>query len=167
MKFQSLSRARSRSSGQAFSLVEVVLAIGVASFTLLGMVALLPIGLKTAKEAADATTQSQIVQYCRNQLELTPFANLSTAWTSQTLYFDNQGLPTTSTDAEQIYTVKFNVGNVGLSTNGVATVAYLGQNANLNNVADAQLVQVIMINRTLAGTAGSNVFPIVVPNAGF
>jgi len=163
----SASAKLARRYATAFSLVEVVLAIGVASFTLLSMVALLPMGLKTAHEAAEATTQSQIIQYCRNQLELTSFTNLS-SWSTATDYFDNQGLPTTSTDPEGIYTVTFHIGNINLSTNSSASVSYLASNTNLpNNAADAQMVQVIMVNRTIAGSAGSNVFPIVVPNAGF
>jgi len=153
--------------GQAFSLVEVVLAIGVTSFALLGMVALLPMGLKTSHQAADAMTEAQIVQYARNQLEMTPFTNLS-AWVSNPLYFDNQGLPTTATDAEQIYKATFAVGNVQLSTGGGSAGSVLGVNPNApNGVADASLVQLTIVNRTMAGPAATNVFPIVVPNAGF
>lgn len=155
----------------AFSLIEVVLAIGVTSFTLLVMVALLPMGLRTAHLAADATTQSQIVQFARNQMEMTSFTNLGT-WASTNLYFDNQGLPTTATDPEQIYAVSFGVVNVGLSTNNGSTNAYLGPNANLTNSAgasqaDAQLVQVYIVNRTASGPSATNLVTIVVPNSGF
>ena len=71
---------------------------------MLGMVALLPIGLKTSHMAVDLMTEAQIVQYARNELELTSFTNLPT-WNANTLYFDNQGLPTTSADPEGIYSV--------------------------------------------------------------
>jgi len=152
---------------QAFSLVEVVLAIGVTSFALLGMVALLPMGLKTSHQAADAMTEAQIVQYARNQLEMTPFTNLST-WVSNPLYFDNQGLPSTATDAQQIYKATFAIGDVQLSTSGSGAGSILGANANAPNAAaDATLVQLTIVNRTMAGAAATNVFPIVVPNSGF
>jgi uncharacterized protein (TIGR02598 family) len=156
---------------QAFSLVEVVLAIGVTSFALLGMVALLPIGLKNSHQASDAMTQAQIVQYARNELELTPFTNLP-SWNSSTpLYFDSQGLPTTASSTTQpyLYSVTFTVSNVQMSTNsGAAATAALGVNANApNGAADADLVLVNIVNRTIPGTSGSNAFPIVVPNAGF
>jgi uncharacterized protein (TIGR02598 family) len=155
----------------AFSLVEVVLAIGITSFTLLTMVALLPMGLGMAHTAANATTQSQIVEYARNQMEMTSFANLS-SWGTTNLYFDNQGLPTTASDPEQIYAVSFGVINVGLSINGASTNAYLGPNANLTNAAgaseaDAQLVQVYIVNRTAPGPAATNLVTIIVPNSGF
>jgi uncharacterized protein (TIGR02598 family) len=144
---------------RGFSLVEVVLAIGVTSFALLGMVALVPVGLKTSRQAADASTQSQIVQYARNQLEMTSFANLS-VWNNATpLYFDNQGLITTSTDPQQIYSVTFSVGNLGLSTNNSTTNSYLG--------TSAQLVQMYIVNKTMPGSSATNLYPIVVPNAGF
>ena len=44
-----------------FSLVEVVLAIGVASFCLLTVLALLPTGLKTNQIATDSTKANQVI----------------------------------------------------------------------------------------------------------
>jgi len=176
----SLHFSQKTSRRQGFSLVEVVLAIGVTSFALLGMVALIPMGMKTSHQAIDAMTEAQIVQYARNELELTPFASLASSWdlatvgtAKGTLYFDNQGLPTTSTDPEMIYKVTFAVGSVQLSTlSGTATSVLTG---NLNTpgatastpAANAQLVQVSIVNRTTPGASGTAVFPIIVPNAGF
>jgi uncharacterized protein (TIGR02598 family) len=162
VKHFTVNLPRRTGRNQAFSLIEVVLAIGVTSFALLGMVALLPMGLKTSHQAADTMTQAQIVQYARNQMELTPFANLSTAWSGAILYFDNQGLPTTAADPEQIYKVTFALKNVNI--NG-ADVLLGGANAP-SGMTDAQSVQVIIANRTMAATPPTtNV--IVVPNAGF
>ncbi len=161
MNYPASSLQHRADENRAFSLVEVVLAMGVMSFALLGMVALLPMGLKTSHLAADAMTQAQIVQYSRNQLELTPFTNLAN-WSSVTAYFDNQGLPTTNNDPEQIYKVTYTVGNVTMSGTTVLTT-----NPNAPNAAaDAQLVQVNIYNRTAPG-ATANVFPIIVPNSGF
>ena len=152
---------------RAFSLVEVVMAIGITSFALLGMVALLPIGLKSSHAAVDLMTEAQIVQYARNQLELTSFTNLP-IWSTNTLYFDNQGLPTTNGDPEQIYTTTFAVTNVALVTNGGTVSAPILINTGPNSTStNAMLVQVFIVNRTVAGTSGTNIFPIVVPNAGF
>src|ERR1700761_2326973 len=111
------NRFQRRSVSQAFSLVEVVIALGVTSFALLSMVALIPMGLIQARQASDTTTESQIVQYARNEIEMTPFTNLS-AWAATTSYYDNQGLPTTQGSAEQIYTVHYAVTNVSMSTGG-------------------------------------------------
>jgi uncharacterized protein (TIGR02598 family) len=149
----------------AFSLVEVVLALGVTSFALLSMVALIPLGLTEARQASDSTTEAQIVQFARNEIEMTPFTNLS-SWSGVTSYFDNQGLPTTQGTAEQIYTVTYAVTNVALSTGGStnATAVFIPPNSNTTN---AMRVEVNIVNRTVPGLAATNIFPIVVPNAGF
>jgi len=155
------------SAAGAFSLVEVVLALGVTSFTLLGMVALIPAGLSSAREAADATTESQIIQYSRNQLELTPFTNLP-SWVGTKTYFDNQGLPTAQGAASQIYQVSYAVTNLAESVNGNATAnPILIHTGPANTSTNAMMVQVTIVNRTVAGSAATNIFPIVVPNAGF
>jgi uncharacterized protein (TIGR02598 family) len=154
------------SSNTAFSLVEVVLALGVTSFALLSMVALIPLGLSESREATDSTTESQIVQYARNEIEMTPFTNLS-VWAGTSSYYDNQGLPTTKGSPMQIYTVSYAVTNVAMSTGGnAASAMYLNTGPNSTST-NAMVVQVNIVNRTAPGTSATNIFPIVVPNAGF
>lgn len=154
-------------SNRAFSLIEVVIAMGVTSFALLGMVALIPMGLSSARAAVDATTESQIVQYARNELELTDFTNL-TVWSGTTTYFDNQGLPTTNGDPAQIYAVTYAVTNLALSTNGNTTANPMLINTGPNSTStNAMNVQVTIVNRTAPGTEATNIFSVVVPNAGF
>jgi uncharacterized protein (TIGR02598 family) len=165
-----LSKSTTRLSNvdyHAFSLVEVVLAMGVTSFALLSMVALIPVGLSSARQATDATTESQIIQFSRNELELTSFTNLATAWMGVTNYFDNQGLPTTNGDPSQIYSVSYAVSSVAWSTNGAAASPILINTGPNGTSTNAMTVQVTIVNRTEAGPIATNVFPIVVPNAGF
>lgn len=172
MSCRSLMKHSSRclrpfSKSTAFSLIEVVLAMGVTSFALLGMVALLPIGLKTQREAADGMTQAQIVQYARNQLELTTFTNLS-VWTKTPVYFDAQGLPTTANDPSQVYQATFAMTNVAFCPNTASSASPIFINTGpQNNNTNAMLVQMTVINRTESGPTATNVFPIVVANAGF
>ena len=151
---------------QAFSLIEVVLALGVTSFALLSMVALIPMGLSSARQAADETTESQIIQFSRNEMELTSFTNLAT-WSATTNYFDNQGLPTTQGAPSQIYSVTYAVTNVAFSANGATANPILINTGPSNNTTNAMVVQVTIVNRTEVGPLAKNVFPIVVPNAGF
>ncbi len=151
----------------AFSLIEVLLALGVTSFALLTMAALIPMGLSEARQASDATTESQIVQFARNEIEMTPFTNLS-AWAGTNSYFDNQGLPTTKGGPEQIYSVSYAVSNVALSTNGTAPYQpFLNTAPNTTSTisTNAVVVQVDIVDRT--APFATNIFPIVVPNAGF
>jgi uncharacterized protein (TIGR02598 family) len=161
-----MKKANRLLSTSAFSLVEVVLALGVTSFALLSMVALIPLGLTEAREATDSTTESQIVQYARNEIEMTPFTNLS-VWAGTSSYFDNQGLPTSKGAAEQIYTVSYAVTNVAMSTDGNAASAMYVNTGPNSTSTNAMVVQVNIVNRTAPGTSATNVFPIVVPNAGF
>lgn len=54
------SPSRRSSSHSAFSLVEVCLALGIASFTLLAIVGMLPVGLSTGRDAVANTVASGI-----------------------------------------------------------------------------------------------------------
>ena len=78
----------------AFSLVEVVLAIAVFTFAFVAILALMPVGLSTARNAVRTSEEMQISDQILNSLEATPFQNLAN--------FTNQYSPDgTSTNASQ------------------------------------------------------------------
>jgi len=58
---------------QGFSLVEVVLAIGVISFAFLSVLGLLPLGMTTFKQSMETTVSSQIAQRVLNEAVQTDF----------------------------------------------------------------------------------------------
>ena len=66
-----LSIARWR-SGAAFTLVEVALALGVASFCLVTVMALVPLGVNTSQVGSDQTTASSILTHVVADLRATP-----------------------------------------------------------------------------------------------
>lgn len=70
-----------------FSLVEVVLALGVCSFAMIAIVGMIPVGLSTFRDALDTTAQSQIVQRVAGDVLLTDFNSIQDA----TYYYDDQG----------------------------------------------------------------------------
>lgn len=74
-----------------FSLVEVVLALGITSFSLLTILGLLPVGLNVLKEAGESSTRARIVQKLHGEILLMPFAKLEAQFDDQTLYFDEAG----------------------------------------------------------------------------
>ena len=91
-----------------FSMVELVVALGVAAFCLLALLGLLPIGVKTQRASANQTKanaiMSQAVQFLRADVRLPAgqakkaqgnWANLNGHWQSQavpdTLFFANDG----------------------------------------------------------------------------
>lgn len=91
-------------SKKAFSLVEVVIAIGIVSFALLPMLGLLPIGLSTFKKAIDTTVISQIVQKIGNEAQQSDFDGIQTYAPNEFRYFDDQGTEVgVATKANAIY----------------------------------------------------------------
>ncbi len=89
-------RARRRGG---FTLVEVVLALGVASFGLISMMGLLTVGLKTFHDAMSATTETEIAQQMANQLQLANYSTIKSATTPTTYYFTQEGIQTTAANA--------------------------------------------------------------------
>ncbi len=66
-----------RGAFAAFTLVEVVLALGICVFAVLPVVGLLPMALHSAQEATETTQEAKIIQRVANDLIQTPFADLS------------------------------------------------------------------------------------------
>ena len=100
------ARAIRRTAG-GFSLVEVVLAIGIVSFAFVGLFGLLPAGLNVFRQAIDNSVGSQIVQRLVNEAQQTYFPTLTTAAPTKR-YFDDQGNEVTSAN-ESLYTAEVSV----------------------------------------------------------
>ena len=94
-----------RRARHGFTLVEVVLALAVASFGLISMMGLLTVGLKTVRDAITTTTEAEISQQLSNQLQMSSYASL-VASGQTTYYFTQEGLPTTLSQA--VYTAVIN-----------------------------------------------------------
>jgi type II secretory pathway pseudopilin PulG len=62
---------------KAFSLVEVVLALGVATFAILVIVALLPVGIKSTKDSLDETGAVNVLSQVIADRQATPPASTS------------------------------------------------------------------------------------------
>jgi len=81
-----------RSAG--FSLVEVLMAIGIVAFAYIAMIGLLPAGMTSFNKAIDNSLGSQIMQRIATEAQQTDFDTLtgSSGGTTVTLrYFDAQG----------------------------------------------------------------------------
>lgn len=84
---------RGATSG-GFSLVEVVIAIGVIAFAFIPMVGMLPMGLNLSRQAIDTTVQAQIAQELTAEVQQTDFsrlADLGATSVANPYYFDDQG----------------------------------------------------------------------------
>jgi len=90
---QSIQKNRKRFQ-TGFTLVEVVLAIGIIAFAFVPLVALLPIGLGVSRQAIDTTVQAQIAQQLITEAQQTDFSlltNLQNDSVNKPYYFDDQG----------------------------------------------------------------------------
>ena len=74
---------------EAFTLIEVTLAIGVVSFAILTMLGLNSVGLKTLRSARDSALEAQVVQAVGSEARLSDFSHLSTL--AGTRYYDQEG----------------------------------------------------------------------------
>jgi uncharacterized protein (TIGR02598 family) len=110
---------RSLHPTSAFSLVELVLALGVAAFCLIAVMGMLPVGLKTQQAGVQQTTANQIISQIlgdlRADVRLPPGQaskeqdqgfNLHGHWaavaTPDTLYFTNGATQTGSVNASPV-----------------------------------------------------------------
>lgn len=73
-----------------FSLVEVTIAMAIASVALVTLMGLLPQGLSTMREAGDEAIMARIHQQVLNELQVADFDALNT-YQGMEIYFDAQG----------------------------------------------------------------------------
>jgi uncharacterized protein (TIGR02598 family) len=81
---------------QAFSLIEVVLAMGVFSFAFLSIVGVMAAGVNSVKNASTNEAITNINRNLRANIQATTFTNF-TSGVSQTFYYTTGGFPTTTT----------------------------------------------------------------------
>ena len=113
---------RCASRAAAFSLLEVVLALGVAGFCLVAVLGLLPVGVQTNRNASSQTAVSNIIAIVVSDLRTTPAAAMIspefaiTFDAEKTLFFDGSGKasPTLSADSRYRLNVTWNAAPTGL-----------------------------------------------------
>jgi uncharacterized protein (TIGR02598 family) len=112
----------SNSRAAAFSLLEVVLALGVAGFCLIAVLGLLPVGVQTNRNASSQTAVSNIIATVVSDLRTTPTAAMTspefaiTFDAEKTLFFDASGKASPSLGADSSYrlNVTWNAAPTGL-----------------------------------------------------
>src|SRR5438105_4686137 len=116
--------AASNSKAAAFSLVEIVLALGVAAFCLIAIVGLMPVGVQTNRNATSQTAATNIMAAIVADLRATPTFNTSSTEFGITfrtnappLYFDGSGQFTTLPGANSRY-------QVNVTCNGTSELRY-------------------------------------------
>lgn len=140
------NRRRRSAAKRGFSLVEVVLALGIMSFGVMPLVALLPIGLSVNRQAIGVTVATQIVSRVTQEAVQTDYSLLPNGSSQPLTYcFDDQGnllssgtsgsLFATCTDRRRIYDVQATVNqDASLPASGGAGGASTAQSASLARI---------------------------------
>lgn len=79
------------STVRGFSLVEVVIAAGLATFALVSMMGLLSVGFRGARDSINMTVIADIAKGITGEAQLTPWTNLQNSYGASTRYFDDLG----------------------------------------------------------------------------
>jgi len=103
-------------ASRGFTLIEVVISLGVVALGFVGVMGLLPVGLSTFKQAKANTVESQIVQGITNNILLTRFSKLSEL-AAKDFPYDMEGtlLPDNEASAA-LYTAKVTLKSVSDSS---------------------------------------------------
>lgn len=117
---------------QAFTLIEVTLAMGVASFAILSMLGVMVVGLNTLRDAIDTTVQAQISQQVVGALKQANFSTLSGG--SWQWMFDDRGV-VVKNDAAKLYSASAQVTNATLS-GGTENVNLVKVVVTISNIAE-------------------------------
>lgn len=105
---------------RAFSLVEVTIAVGIVSFSMLAVMGLLPVGLKTLHDSSTQYATATIAQQIVSDLQLMPFTASASnpgysisAMNGKMNYYTVAGTRTT-TAADSFFTVTFSTNSPAL-----------------------------------------------------
>jgi len=143
-------------ASQAFSLIEVTLAMGLLSFCLLTVMGLIPVGLTSLRRAVEQTVVSQIAQQLNGEILLTPYSQLATKYGGQEICFDEAGGQVADLSKAR-YKAQMSLSNPIYpgSTNAPTSTPIVGS---------IQTVQLNIVKTS--GEAQSNRYTIQVPNSG-
>jgi uncharacterized protein (TIGR02598 family) len=97
----------------SFSLIEITIALGVASFCLIAVFGLLPVGVQTNQTSFSQASAASILSAVTDDLRATPRSVATsvqfgiTFGSPTTLFFDGQGKPVPLTDARYRLAITF------------------------------------------------------------
>lgn len=111
----------SRATRHSFSLVEVVVAIGIISLSLIAILSLLTVGLDASRKSSAATVLSSMAEQLAGEIETSP--NLSFPISR---YFDSTGMSNSS--SQSLYTCQ-------ITTNYVSSAEMASVSTNLVRVS--------------------------------
>lgn len=92
---------RLRRDAPAFSLVEVTIAVAIASLGFISVLGLLPQGINMARNSAQLSVGSKIIQKLHGEIQSTPWSRITWTGYGPPRCFTSEGMELTSTDASE------------------------------------------------------------------
>lgn len=129
---------------RAFSLVEIVLSLGIVSFAMVSILGIIPVGLSAYRDAMDLSVEAGIAQRLVAEVQRTDFENLG----STNFTFDDQGIEVSADKA--IFTAR------------VETPQPVSAGGIIRADAPARTILIKIGNRQNPGV--TNCYPVVVPS---
>lgn len=96
------------------------MALGIAAFCLVALLGLMPVGLKTVRDARGDALQAEILKAMGNIAQQTDYSLLGNL-AGKKYYFDINGLLVTSTSADAIYEAVLSTGTVSVPSSSTST----------------------------------------------
>jgi uncharacterized protein (TIGR02598 family) len=110
------SKNSSRQSG-GFSLIEIVIAIGLAAFAIVGLIGLMPQGLTTLKQSRSDSLRAEILKSVANTAKQTDFSLISSL-NGTNFYFDADGVLVTSGSPDALYQAVLGTNSANVPASG-------------------------------------------------
>ena len=161
VNLRDLNASESSRRRSAFSLVEVVMAIGIISFALVAVIGMIPVGLSTMRDAMDDNTAAQIANQITGEVLLTPFSKLDANFSAAVFYYDDQGIRKDSQSDKTRYWAETSL--VNASYPGSSNVPTANPVANSLATVRVNLITASSANAVVKST---NFYNIKVPNSG-
>jgi len=108
LKYSGKYLGKNRPTAAGFTLVEMVISLGIAGFAFMAIVGLLPFGLQNFRAAMDNTLQAQMAKVLIGKAGQSSYADLSDL-VDQSFYFDDSGNLTDASNPEKTYEAKVQV----------------------------------------------------------
>lgn len=147
-------------ASSGFSLVEVTIAIGILSFSILMMLGLMPAGLTTMRNAMSSTIETQIVRQIGGELLLISHSRIPAIAGGAPRYFDDEGQEQPALASDTCYTLTLNL----------EESVYPGAtNADAKSLAASLSTIQVVLDHVAGGaakTGNKSYYNLTVPNSG-
>ena len=87
----------------AFSLIEVTISLGIVAFAMVPIIGLVSTGMKSLRDSMDETVRGEIVRKISGEALRIPYTRLSEEFQNKTLFFDDEGVQQSSSNASTIF----------------------------------------------------------------